>query len=211
MSRDPGRRHLRARAHRRAHPVGIGCAHAGCDRGCADAVSDLHGRRDAKPPPDALGLPEPIAVTIALAQPGAQPVRGRRGDCQADTQADPAEDPATGAASHPATHPAAYAQAHAEAHAEADTEADSEAHAEADTQPPVAVARLTSCGGNTASFTSAGSKNGTILWNFGDGATSTLASPTHPFADGPWTIVLKVTGSGGSYDLASVNITIPCP
>jgi FOG: PKD repeat len=42
------------------------------------------------------------------------------------------------------------------------------------------------------------------LWNFGDGTTSTLATPTHTFATGKYTISVIITTAGGCSDTATV-------
>ncbi|HJT17001.1 MAG TPA: PKD domain-containing protein, partial [Thermoanaerobaculia bacterium] len=50
-------------------------------------------------------------------------------------------------------------------------------------------------------------------WNFGDGATSTLTNPVHVyFSAGTYTIVLTVSGSGGSSQATrTVSVTNPTP
>lgn len=56
------------------------------------------------------------------------------------------------------------------------------------------------CSPLTVAFTdqSSGSSVTDWLWDFGDGTTSTLASPTHVYAsDGIYSVVLQVTGSDG--------------
>ncbi len=71
--------------------------------------------------------------------------------------------------------------------------------------------------GAAITFSSTGStdSDGTIaswLWNFGDGATSTLANPTHAYAaGGTYTATLTVTDNGGAQasDTATVTITVP--
>jgi PKD repeat protein len=80
-------------------------------------------------------------------------------------------------------------------------------------QPP--VARLSfSCAQLTCNFSSSGSvdPDGTITsyaWTFGDGATSTLAAPSHPYAtDGTYPVTLKVTDDGGLSDSASASVTV---
>lgn len=59
------------------------------------------------------------------------------------------------------------------------------------------------CPGSTLRFTNTTSNatNYTSLWSFGDGATSTAASPTHAYADtGRYTIQLKITDTNGCTD-----------
>ncbi len=46
----------------------------------------------------------------------------------------------------------------------------------------------------------------TSLWNFGDGATSTLAAPTHMYSlPGEYTVTLTVSGAGGSDTLVRAS------
>jgi PKD repeat protein len=63
------------------------------------------------------------------------------------------------------------------------------------------------------SFTDASS--GTITarsWSFGDGTSSTAASPTHVYAAaGVYTVTLTVTGSGGATSSAQKSITVTGP
>jgi PKD repeat protein len=44
-----------------------------------------------------------------------------------------------------------------------------------------------------------------LLWNFGDGITSTLGSPTHVYAAGVYTVSLRVSGLGGTDVLTRTN------
>jgi len=44
------------------------------------------------------------------------------------------------------------------------------------------------------------------LWDFGDGATSTLQNPTHSYAAGTYTVSLTVTGPGGSDAETKLNL-----
>ena len=37
-----------------------------------------------------------------------------------------------------------------------------------------------------------------LVWNFGDGITSTLGNPTHVYAAGVYTVTLRVSGPGGT-------------
>jgi PKD repeat protein len=81
---------------------------------------------------------------------------------------------------------------------------------------PQIVASFTYSGANkpapcTVSFTNT-SKNATSYhWNFGDGATSTLTSPTHNFTSaGTFSVTLTATGAGGS-KTASKSVAILQP
>ncbi|MFN7920957.1 MAG: glycoside hydrolase family 44 protein [Bryobacteraceae bacterium] len=83
--------------------------------------------------------------------------------------------------------------------------------------PPVAVAAGSPTSGVAplaVNFSSAGSNDpdGTIasyLWNFGDGATSTAANPSHSYtAAGSYTAVLTVTDNRGATAKAQVAITV---
>lgn len=73
-------------------------------------------------------------------------------------------------------------------------------------QPPTAIAAASKTSGTaplSVSFSSAGSTDpdGTIVrlqWNFGDGATSLEANPTHVYAAGTWTATLAVTDNLGA-------------
>lgn len=50
------------------------------------------------------------------------------------------------------------------------------------------------------------------LWNFGDGMTSTLPSPTHLYSGlGPYTVTLTTTNLSGSDDASGVVTLIPLP
>ncbi|OSC54468.1 glycosyl hydrolase, partial [Streptomyces sp. 4F] len=82
---------------------------------------------------------------------------------------------------------------------------------------PVAQAGANTTSGKaplTVAFSSAGSSDAdgdalTHAWDFGDGATSTAADPTHTYtADGQYTATLKVTDSTGKSATASVHITV---
>ncbi len=82
---------------------------------------------------------------------------------------------------------------------------------------PVAQAGANTTSGKaplTVTFSSAGSSDAdgdalTHAWDFGDGATSTAADPTHTYtADGQYTATLKVTDSTGKSATASVHITV---
>ncbi|PAK23804.1 glycosyl hydrolase, partial [Streptomyces sp. alain-838] len=82
---------------------------------------------------------------------------------------------------------------------------------------PVAQAGANTTSGKAplaVTFSSAGSSDAdgdalTHAWDFGDGATSTAAGPTHTYtADGQYTATLKVTDSTGKSATASVHITV---
>jgi len=83
------------------------------------------------------------------------------------------------------------------------------------TAPPVApVAGFTSIPTYLSvafTDTSTGTAPLTYLWDFGDGATSTVQSPTHVYAAaGTYTVKLTVTGPGGSDDVTqTVTATAP--
>ena len=82
--------------------------------------------------------------------------------------------------------------------------------------PPVAViADPPTCasGSFSISFDGSGSTGviDTFAWDFGDQSASAEVSPTHDYVSpGPYTVTLTVTGPGGS-DIASVEVTAPCP
>ena len=54
-----------------------------------------------------------------------------------------------------------------------------------------------SCDGEVVSFVDQPVGNYTYLWDFGDGFTSTVASPTHIYANGTYDVQLTVTDSNG--------------
>ena len=83
--------------------------------------------------------------------------------------------------------------------------------------PPVAVPAPGSIAseGSASSFSAAASfdPNGkplsAYLWNFGDGNTSTIADPTHIFADnGSYTVTLTVTDQAGLTHSKSLSVSI---
>jgi hypothetical protein len=78
--------------------------------------------------------------------------------------------------------------------------------------PQAVIGHSCSSGSSTVSFNGAGSTGETAYsWDFDDGgATSTSANPSHTFSDGLHTVILTVTGPGGS-DGTSVVINAPCP
>ena len=85
---------------------------------------------------------------------------------------------------------------------------------------PVAAVTATPTTGNfplNVTFGSAGStdSDGTIVsraWTFGDGGTSTAASPSHTYAAaGTYNAVLTVTDDDGANDVAAVTITVTDP
>ncbi len=87
-------------------------------------------------------------------------------------------------------------------------------------RPPVAVAAATPDGGDVplaVSFSSAGSTDpdGSItayLWDFGDGATSTLADPSHTYtAAGPFVAHLNVTDNAGAQTTQAILVQAVAP
>jgi subtilisin family serine protease len=80
---------------------------------------------------------------------------------------------------------------------------------------PVTAAFSVACSGLECTFTNGSS--GDVVgrsWSFGDGATSTLASPGHTYgAGGSYVVRLTVTGAGGdtSEVQKSVTVTQPVP
>ncbi|MGI5391144.1 carbohydrate-binding protein [Streptomyces sp. CA-251251] len=82
---------------------------------------------------------------------------------------------------------------------------------------PVAQAKANTTSGKAplaVAFSSAGSSDAdgdalSYAWNFGDGATSTAANPSHTYTtNGRYTATLKVTDSTGKSATASVQITV---
>ncbi|MFJ8191984.1 PQQ-dependent sugar dehydrogenase [Streptomyces sp. NPDC096094] len=82
---------------------------------------------------------------------------------------------------------------------------------------PVAQAKANKTSGTAplaVTFSSAGSSDAdgdalTHAWDFGDGATSTAADPSHTYtANGQYTATLKVTDTTGKSATASVQITV---
>ncbi|MFC8102077.1 PQQ-dependent sugar dehydrogenase [Streptomyces sp. NPDC057363] len=82
---------------------------------------------------------------------------------------------------------------------------------------PVAQAKANKTSGTAplaVTFSSAGSSDAdgdalTHAWDFGDGATSTAADPSHTYtANGQYTATLKVTDSTGKSATASVQVTV---
>ncbi|MGW7282792.1 PQQ-dependent sugar dehydrogenase, partial [Streptomyces sp. NPDC054844] len=82
---------------------------------------------------------------------------------------------------------------------------------------PVAQAKANTTSGTAplaVAFSAAGSSDAdgdalTHAWDFGDGATSTAADPSHTYtADGQYTATLKVTDTTGKTATASVQITV---
>lgn len=63
------------------------------------------------------------------------------------------------------------------------------------------VANNTGCPPLAVQFTNEGSTNATYLWNFGDGTTSTLSSPSHTYNQlGEYDVTLIVTNGAGCHD-----------
>ncbi|MEU8733344.1 PQQ-dependent sugar dehydrogenase [Streptomyces tendae] len=86
-----------------------------------------------------------------------------------------------------------------------------------DGHAPVAQAKANVTSGKAplhVSFSSAGSTDAdgdalTYAWDFGDGATSTAAAPSHTYtANGQYTATLEVTDTTGKSATASVQITV---
>jgi PKD repeat protein len=51
-----------------------------------------------------------------------------------------------------------------------------------------------------------------VLWNFGDGTTSTLGNPTHMYATGVYTVTLRAFGLGGTDVFTHTNyINVSAP
>ena len=78
-------------------------------------------------------------------------------------------------------------------------------------EPPTAVFGA-SCSNLVCSFTDQSTDDGTIAawsWAFGDGGTSTAASPGHTYAaGGTYTVTLSVTDDGGLVDSTSGQVTV---
>jgi hypothetical protein len=65
---------------------------------------------------------------------------------------------------------------------------------------------------NSVLFTNTTTGTGpfTYSWDFGDGSSSSEASPQHLYAaPGPYTVILSVTNSSGLSDTATAQITVP--
>ncbi|MCB0642584.1 MAG: PKD domain-containing protein, partial [Phaeodactylibacter sp.] len=79
-------------------------------------------------------------------------------------------------------------------------------------QPPVA-GFTSSVNGSTVTFTNASTANvDTYSWDFGDGTSSTQASPTHTYnADGAYIVTLTVTNECGTDDQIQVVIVVNPP
>jgi PKD repeat protein len=70
------------------------------------------------------------------------------------------------------------------------------------------VDKLTAGVGEVVTFTNASTNATDFLWNFGDGSTSTLESPTHTYSEtGIFTVSLTASGEGGD-DTFTMQITI---
>jgi PKD repeat protein len=69
-----------------------------------------------------------------------------------------------------------------------------------DKTPPVATFDFAiDATGYIVTFTNTSTDADTYLWDFGDGSTSTLESPSHTYADfGTYTVKLTATGAGGT-------------
>jgi lysophospholipase L1-like esterase len=86
--------------------------------------------------------------------------------------------------------------------------------------PPTAVIAANPTSGTAAltvalNGTGSSDPDGTISsygWNFGDGQTSSLASPSHTYrVVGTYTVVLTVTDNGGKTGMATTTITVSAP
>lgn len=84
-------------------------------------------------------------------------------------------------------------------------------------QPPVAVATVSPAEGNVgalfqfdaATSTDADGVIASYAWNFGDGATSSMASPTHQYAaPGAYTVTLAVTDNDGATATTALLVTV---
>jgi large repetitive protein len=69
------------------------------------------------------------------------------------------------------------------------------------------------CAGVPINFTDASNPNGSVIatwaWDFGDGSTSALQNPTHPYAAaGTYTVTLTVTTTDGCTHTITNNVTI---
>lgn len=74
--------------------------------------------------------------------------------------------------------------------------------------PDASFSFLASGDGRTVQFTNESENATTYAWDFGDGDTSTEASPLHIFPDyGTFTVVLTATGEGGTDDF-SYQLTV---
>jgi PKD repeat protein len=63
--------------------------------------------------------------------------------------------------------------------------------------------------GETITFTNASEYAESYVWDFGDGSTSTVTDPTHPYtADGIYTVQLTATGFNGETDSYSTAVTV---
>ena len=70
-----------------------------------------------------------------------------------------------------------------------------------------------SVSGCTVTFTNLSTASGTIFgysWNFGDGGTSSLTSPSHTYSGpGPWTVTLSFFTSDSCYDIHTATVSTP--
>lgn len=73
---------------------------------------------------------------------------------------------------------------------------------------PASAAFTTTTTGRTVQFTNTFTQTANYVWNFGDGATSTSANPTHTYAkDSTYTVTLKATNNCG-FDSTGSTVNI---
>lgn len=69
-----------------------------------------------------------------------------------------------------------------------------------------------STNGNSISSTNNSMRYNSVLWDFGDGNTSTINNPQHTYAaNGFYTVILTVTNACGKIDVKKMNVTIGNP
>lgn len=80
--------------------------------------------------------------------------------------------------------------------------------------PPIASFTYTGtyCAGGIVQFTNNSTSPATYLWQFGDGDSSSVTNPSHPYTSGNYIVNLYVTDSLGCKDTATQNLLIhPLP